>query len=322
MKYIPIVAIALAVVIICIALIVILQKKRREERHHTPAHEVTTRPAGPTGRRADLRVQYADPDRQRTMVDSVLDEGGAVSPLAVGAAQTIGAREDQEDSYTFTDWRSVRAINRNGFMAVLADGIGGLADGEVASQAAMRGALEAFESQSTNDDPAQRALEITAAAQRKVLEEGGESGSTFLCALIDDLELSIASVGDSRIMLYRGGVLLQLNREHVLGREIDEMNALTGDTRVESDQRRKAITAYLGKRELRTVDRTLRPMQLLSGDRVLLMSDGVFNTLSDNAIVAYMHMEPQTAAEEIIHAVNEKAVPGQDNATIIVVGVV
>ena len=93
-------------------------------------------------------------------------------------------------------------------MAVMADGIGGLQDGQVASQAAVRGAMEMFDMQSADEAAADRVLEITAAAQRHVLVEGSkvgtENGCTFLCALIHDLELSMASVGDSKIALYRG----------------------------------------------------------------------------------------------------------------------
>lgn len=318
--YLAIIALAVLAVIVIIALVA--DKRRRSQDRDVPA----TQPADnmPRRRRPDLRVDYADPTRQRTEVENSADSG-AESPLIVGAAQIIGQREDQEDAYGYTEWKDVDALDRKGFMAVMADGIGGLSDGQVASHAAVNGAMDMFAMQSSEEDQASRVLEITAAAQRNVLVEGGKlgtgSGCTFLCALIEDMEMSISSVGDSVIALYRGGVLLQLNREHVLGREIDEANALTGEHRNESAQRRKAITAYLGKHELRTIDRTLRPMQLVSGDRILLMSDGVFNALGDSAIIAHLDQDPQAAAEAIVWAVEDRNLPGQDNATIVIVGV-
>lgn len=314
-------AAALAVIII----IALIARKRKEskDRDRTVSATQPVADAPPRGR-PDLRVDFADAARQKTEVEDS-SAGGAESPLIVGAAQTIGQREDQEDAYRFSEWKNTEALDKKGFMAVMADGIGGLADGQVASLAAVNGAMDTFAMQSSEEDQVSRVLEITAAAQRNVLVEGGKlgtgSGCTFLCALIDDMEMSISSVGDSVIALYRGGVLLQLNREHVLGREIDENNALAGERRVEPPQRRKAITAYLGKHELRTVDRTLRPMQLVSGDRVLLMSDGIFNTLGDSAIIAYLDQEPQAAAEAIVWAVEDRKVPGQDNATIVIIGV-
>ena len=316
-------AIIVLVVLAGIVIIALIADKRKKARGRDVA---ATQPAddAPRRRRPDLRVDYADPTRQKTEVEKGAGDGKG-SPLIVGAAQIIGQREDQEDAYSYSEWKDMATLDRKGFMAVMADGIGGLSDGQVASHAAVNGAMDMFTMQSSEEDQANRVLEITAAAQRNVLVEGGKlgtgSGCTFLCVLIEDMEMSISSVGDSVIALYRGGVLLQLNREHVLGREIDEINALTGERRNESAQRRKAITAYLGKHELRTIDRTLRPMQLVSGDRILLMSDGVFNTLGDSAIIAHLDQDPQAAAEAIVWAVEDRKVPGQDNATIVIVGV-
>lgn len=317
----------LGVVVVIIAVIVyrVCTKAKDERSQDPPISVIETEPVAPPRRRPDLRVEHGDPTLQGTVIDDETTGEASASPLIVGAAQTIGKREDQEDAYGYTEWKRAETLKRKGFMAVMADGIGGLSDGQVASRAAVHGALDMFNMQTSEENPSDRVLEITAAAQRNVLVEGGkvgtDNGCTFLCALVDDLSLCMASVGDSRIALYRAGVLLQLNREHVLGREIDETNVLTGNRRVENAQRRKAITAYLGKRELRTIDRTLRPMQLISGDRVLLMSDGVFNALPDETLAAYLDLEPQAAAEAIIHAVEDRQIQGQDNATIVIVGV-
>ena len=323
MSIIQLALLALAALAVIVIIILFVSKRKRDDVP-TETSMDSVEDDTPLRRRPDLRVNYGDPARQKTEVDDGAGGSGG-TPLVVGAAQIIGQREDQEDAYGFSQWNQMDVLNAKGFLAVMADGIGGLSDGQLASQAAVAGAMEVFSMQSSEEDPAARVLDITAAAQRSVLMQNSkvnsDSGSTFLCVLIDDLELNLASVGDSRIALYRSGVLLQLNREHVLGREIDEKNALLGDRRVENAQRRKAITAFLGKDELRTIDRTLHPMQLVSGDRILLMSDGVFNTLSDNAIVAYLNLEPQAAAEAIVRAVEEKKVPGQDNATIVIVGV-
>lgn len=322
MKISTLVVIGLAALAAILIVVLLLRKRKQADTSDTAVTE--DEDVVPVRRRPDLRVDIADPARQKTEVDdSARDVGN--SPLIVGAAQIIGQREDQEDAYGFSEWKRMEIVDKKGVLVAIADGIGGLADGQIASHAAINGAMDMFNMQTSEEDLPSRVLDITAAAQRNVLVESGRagtgSGCTFVCALIDDLELSLSSVGDSKIALYRSGVLLQLNREHVLGREIDENNALAGDRRVESAQRRKAITAYLGKHELRTIDRTLHPIQLVSGDRILLMSDGIFNTLGDNAIIAHLDQEPQAAAEAIVQAVEDRQVPGQDNATIVIVGV-
>ena len=321
-----IIGVLIFIAIVLIAAWFYLKRNRKKQDESRPVSVIETVPEKENRGRPDLRVNYGDPSRQFTEVEDGAGETQVEeSPLIVGGAQTIGAREDQEDAYGYTEWKRADTVGQKGFMAVMADGIGGLQDGQIASQAAVRGAMEMFDMQSADEGAPDRVLEIVAAAQRQVLMDSGKAGTdcgcTFLCVLVHDMEMSLASVGDSKIALYRGGVLLQLNREHVLGREIDENNILTGDRRNETAKRRKAITAYLGKRELRTIDRTLRPMQLVSGDKILLMSDGIFNTLGDDTLVAYLDREPQAAAEAIVQAVNGLQVQGQDNATIVIVGV-
>ena len=305
-----IIALAALAAIIIIALIVGKQRQKENQA----AAETKSDDQAPVRRRPD-------PARRKAETDDDSDDGSA-SPLIVGAAQITGKRGDQGAAYAFTDWKHAEALDRKGFMAVMACG---LDDGQAAGRAAVDGAMDMFDRQSSREDQAGRVLDITAAAQRSVLAEGGEpdagSGCTFLCVLINGMEMSISSVGDGVIALYRSGVLLQLNRAHVLGREIDERNALAGERRVESAQRRKAITAYLGKRELRTIDRTLSPTQLVRGDRILLMDNGAFDALGDSAIIAHLDKEPRAAAEAVVRAVADKKAPGQDHAAVVIIGV-
>ncbi|MBQ6327051.1 MAG: SpoIIE family protein phosphatase, partial [Clostridia bacterium] len=86
-------------------------------------------------------------------------------------------------------------------------------------------------------------------------------------------------------------------------------------------RRRAALTAYIGKEELRELDRTLNPIRLVSGDRVLLMSDGVFGTLNDDQLVALLEQDAQKAADSIIDQVQKQKNQYQDNATVVVIGV-
>jgi serine/threonine protein phosphatase PrpC len=127
-------------------------------------------------------------------------------------------------------------------------------------------------------------------------------------------------VGDSRIYLVRNGAIVQLNREHTYAEELDKMAAMGMMSWEEaaSDPKRPALTSYLGMGKLEQVDSSARPMELLSGDRVLLMSDGVFNALADEEILAAIKPEPQASPARIQEMVLEKGYPGQDNLTVIV----
>lgn len=255
-----------------------------------------------------------------TMVE---DDIPVQSQYSVGYAQWIGNREDQEDACAVTEWRNADVVAHRGILAAVADGIGGLDDGQIASQTMMQSLWDGFEKLDPGMSPQDRLLELMANGQREVVNinrRGKRCGTTLVAALVKGGYLSIISVGDSRIALYRSGVLLQLNREHVNARVRDEQSALYGAARVEGN-RRVALTSYIGKEDLQELDRTLNPIQLVSGDRVLLMSDGVFGTLTDDQLVALLDQEPQQAADAIIEEVKMQQKQYQDNATVVIVAV-
>ena len=222
-----------------------------------------------------------------------------------------------------SEWRDANAVASRGILAAVADGIGGLDDGQVASQTLMRSFEEGFERLDPELPAQEKLLELTAQGHREVVDinrRGRDCGTTLVAVLIQGGYLSTISVGDSRIALYRSGVLLQLNREHVNARVRDEESAFNGAPPVEG-RRRAALTAYIGKEELRELDRTLNPIRLVSGDRVLLMSDGVFGTLNDDQLVALLEQDAQKAADSIIDQVQKQKNQYQDNATVVVIGV-
>ncbi|MBQ1492384.1 MAG: protein phosphatase 2C domain-containing protein, partial [Blautia sp.] len=201
----------------------------------------------------------------------VLEEAGAgsgsgTSRFQVGIAQTIGAREHQEDSYCVSNWKDAEVISRQGLLAAVADGIGGLDDGQVASTALMQSFRQGFGELSLSMSVPDKLLSLVADGQRDVLElnrRGHRCGTTLVCTLIQDGSLYLISAGDSRICLYRGGALLQLNREHVLGKEKDELKAFLDQKDDVGFGKRAAITSYIGKEGFRVVDRTLTPMRLV-----------------------------------------------------------
>ncbi|MGN0996458.1 MAG: PP2C family protein-serine/threonine phosphatase [Candidatus Ventricola sp.] len=242
-------------------------------------------------------------------------------PYRIGYAQTIGSRPNQEDSYGASTVET--QIQERGLLAVVADGIGGLADGQVASGAVIRSMFSLFNELPRDMSAPNRLLRLAARAQSSVLDINQDAhakcGSTLVTVLINGDHLSFLSIGDSRICLLRGGALLQLNREHKVGPGHDESMAL-GLARADIDARRRsALTSYIGKENLSQIDRNTRPLQLLHGDRILLMSDGVFGTLSSSELLSCMGAPAQQAAERVIAAVDGRRKPHQDNATIVIV---
>jgi len=306
--------VAAALVILVIALVLILRSVKRKKEESEMGKYPTPSTRIPERRRGNM---------QSTMkTETVEEDFAAASRYRVGYAQIMGGRENQEDSYCISNWKDPRVLAERGLLAAVADGIGGMSNGQVASGTVVRNMCARFERQNVNMAMSDRLLELAAQSQQDVLsivQRGGNCGTTLVSVLIKDGYMVTLSVGDSRICLYRSGMLLQLNREHVLGKESDEYSMLHHTAQNIDAHKRKAITAYLGKPNLRLIDRTLNPMKLVSGDRLLLMSDGVFGSLSDDEIIACMQLPPDKAAQAVIQAVDTKHLPHQDNATIVIV---
>ena len=252
-----------------------------------------------------------------------IDRDPPSASVSCGMAQTIGKRGQQQDSLYCSNWKDPSVLVTRGLLAAVADGIGGLEDGNLASMNAMQAIRATFLEGSPGDPPSDRLLACAAAAQKSVLKlnETSSCGSTLVSVLITGRTMYFLSIGDSRIYLYRAGALLQLNREHILRRENEEKDTLYGTGETLTRKRAGALTSYLGKSNLTQIDRSLQPMKLLPGDRIALMSDGVFNVLSEQEIMNHLRKNPEAAAREMIQDVDLHDHPSQDNATAVVIGI-
>ena len=255
--------------------------------------------------------------------ETEIQQDASGSRIACGVAQTIGKREQQQDSLYCSNWKDPRTLMTRGLIAAVADGIGGLKDGHLASQGAMQAIRSAFLEGPSDVLPSDRLLTYAAAAQKSVLQlnQTSNCGATLVSVLITGKTMQFLSIGDSRIYLYRAGALLQLNREHILRRTNEEKEQFYGTGEKLTKKRAGALTSYLGKENLTLIDRSLQPITLLPGDRIALMSDGVFNTLSEREIMIHLRKNPEAAAQEMIQDVDAHANPVQDNASVVVIGI-
>ena len=239
--------------------------------------------------------------------------------VRVGTLHNIGARPYQEDSLgtsTLSD----------GVLAVVADGMGGLSGGDKVSQCIVRSMLQ----QASMLRPGQfdGALEqMLANVNQEVNQMLGpdglyKSGSTFLAVLLRNDRFHWITVGDSRIYLYRCGHLTQLNQEHNRGQELI-LRAAAGEmsfTDARSAAKKSSVTSFIGMGKLKYVEKSIRSIPLAPGDRVLLMSDGVFNTLTDQGIASVLadHPDAQAAADELERLVTQFGSKKQDNFSAVI----
>lgn len=292
--------------------ILLLAMLRKNVRDHECSGEQPMEPPTP----AEV---HPVPITKETVEETVCPIPG----ISIGKIHDIGRRDYQQDSFGQT------AVLRNtGILAVLADGMGGLSGGERVSQKIVMEALTFGSTLQANQVPTALPGMVAGInhAVNQMLGPKGlyTSGSTVVSALITGNALRWISVGDSRIYLYRDGQISQLSRDHDLLQDWmpDILEGKRSMAEALRDPNGRKLTSFIGMGELRHVDYNRTPIPLLPGDRVLLMSDGVYGTVSDAEMAAILRDcgSVQLAASHIGQRIMGAALPYQDNYTLIVLG--
>jgi PPM family protein phosphatase len=223
-----------------------------------------------------------------------------------------------------TDTGLVRDLNEDDFfvdgsLAVIADGMGGHAAGEVAARLTTRTVADVFHSDSTVDG-LNRAIEE---ANRAVLTDAREHperfgmGTTVICVGLTHDESGVVfptlfNVGDSRAYQLRDGAMRQLSEDHSVAEEWVRMGRLTPEEAL-THPRRHQLTRALGVED--EVDVDVETLVARPGDRILLCSDGLSNELSADELCELASAE--SPLEEIVVALVAAArdAGGRDNIT-------
>ena len=148
----------------------------------------------------------------------------------------------------------------------------------------------------------------------------GLSGTTLCAALIEEDRARIFWCGDSRVYLLRAGQLYQLTEDHIYARYLKEMvdEGVITAAEAAANPRRGYLTGYLGMGALEDYSITTGPTRLLPGDRLLLCTDGLYRALEAAELTDCLSAPPVAAAGRLIGAVARHRLPGQDNATALV----
>ncbi len=251
-------------------------------------------------------------------------DAGTRASYAVGRLHNVGKRSGQQDSFAVSDVNDLELCNDKGVIAIVADGMGGLSDGDKISSMVTLSLFKNFHETNIRDMEADALLDMVSRANAEVNKylgsDIGKCGSTLVAAIIRDKKCHWISVGDSHIYLYRKNTLLQLNREHVYREDLDVklVNGEITRERAKNASNKGALTSYIGMGKLEKIDRSITPLTLTPGDRLLFMTDGVFGTLSDEQIIEAMAFPIEDSVQildETIQAINKK---NQDNYTAVI----
>ena len=141
-------------------------------------------------------------------------------------------------------------------------------------------------------------------------------GTTCTAAILEDERLTIAQVGDSRAYLLHAGALQQITRDHSLVADLVDSGEITPQEAYNHPWR-SYITRALGLDP--RVEPDMYELNIHSGDRLMLCSDGLYSMVRDDKIADILNRtpDPQKAADRLVKAALDAG--GADNITVIVV---
>ncbi len=207
-----------------------------------------------------------------------------------------------------------------GGLYAVADGMGGHAAGELASNIALDALQSAY--LKGRGRPPERLAQAVQAANLAVMQratgQASGMGTTLITLVLDGAAAIVGHVGDSRAYLLRGGELQQLTEDHSWVAEQVRLGLMTPQE-AQGHQWRNIVSNALGGEEQARMD--LFGFVAQRGDRLLLCSDGLTVAVADADIKARLtsHPDPSDAARALVQAANEAG--GPDNITVIVVDV-
>ena len=207
----------------------------------------------------------------------------------------------------------------DGPICAVTDGMGGYSGGEIASTYAVDEIKEYLASLQTvgQQDLCDAIIHANERIANRVAHEErlAGMGTTAVVTAINSNQLYWASVGDSRLYVYRDGLLRQITTDHSMVQELLTAGEITKDEMLNHPQR-NLLTRAVGVDEILEVDSGVE--SILPGDRILLCTDGLSGYVSDDVIASALQStdDDMLVIESLMEAVYE--VGAGDNVTIVV----
>lgn len=261
---------------------------------------------------------------------------GKVIVHVFGRTDVGRTREHNEDTFVVADLTAFNATLQpevrthecgpRGSLFMVADGMGGAAAGEVASQMAVETMLAELDTrwrgaQATDAEAFAHALKAsTETANARIHayaaahpENRGMGTTATIAGLFGDT-LYLCQVGDSRGYIVRNGMAIQITKDQSLMQKLIEAGEMTPEE-AEVSERRNIILQALGPEARIKVD--LTSQQVMRGDVLILCSDGLSGQVRANEIADVVRGEPDLVAvcKTLIDLANEAG--GPDNITVI-----
>lgn len=250
----------------------------------------------------------------------------------VASAISQGKRDYQEDALV-----AYFPLGTNLTFAVLADGMGGHAAGDVASKIIVTEVFSELKFQSetveNNEQHMAAVLRETVMAANACINgyvtdnpETRGMGATLVAPIFVENRLFWISVGDSPLYHFRDGELKQLNEDHSMAPQIDLMvqSGIMDEETGRNHPDRNCLTSVLIGGEIAKIDCPTKPFELAVDDIIVLASDGLQfldNDVIESILVENNDEPSSTIAHKLLSAIDELDDPDQDNISFAVIKV-
>lgn len=244
--------------------------------------------------------------------------------MQVGGISQTGGRANNEDAILIEETPPSADLPTGGWVLAVADGMGGHADGEVASSLAIQTLKEAFTG-SAQPDAALALKQAYRRANEAIYEAGTDPdsrpGTTLVSAVVRGKYVTIANVGDSRAYLMRANQMTQITQDHsVVAERVAAGELAEGEDR--TSPQRNMLTAALGTQpQLERRLPAIYELVLLPEDRLLLCSDGFYDVLQNEDYLQLMSGDDaQASATALTELATQRKTTDNVSAVVLAVG--
>jgi len=247
-----------------------------------------------------------------------------ICELEIGAVSELGrVRDINEDNFLFLNPQSPFLLAQRGALYAVADGMGGHASGQIASELALRTFFDHYyaDPETASAEAAMyhaysEANSVVYSTGRGVTSREG-MGTTLASLAIIEKQALIGNVGDSRVYIIHGRNVAQLTQDHSLVAEQVRQGILSAEEATASPFR-NVITRCIGNEP--SIEPDLVWQDLQPGDILLLCSDGLSNLVKPEEMTkALAEGSPSEAARRLVNLASARGAP--DNVTCLIVKV-
>jgi protein phosphatase len=236
----------------------------------------------------ELSLAAGRAEHDDMMFERITEKADSFVVILTASGMHIGTREQQQDAVFVSNTVCFKRGENPRVLGVLCDGMGGMEMGGDASRlvvdslASNLPAIESCENINAFFEDAIHNLdaEITSRYGR------GTSGTTLSAAVVEGNRLYWASVGDSRVYILRRNEIVQVTRDHnyMLKLKDEVSKGIITDEEANANPKKEALIIYIGAGNVELIDSNKDPFILENGDIVLMCSDGLTKSLSDEDI--------------------------------------